>query len=92
MSGNDRKNGTQSNDQHAARVHDASVTELTDRTIYPPHAKRLEYRSGHDGKTDWAIYTPGDAQWNTVGYMHGSFSLGDEIVTRQWRSTNLAGK
>lgn len=59
-----------------------SVAELTDRKIYPAQARRLEYRSGYDGETDWAIYVPGDVRQNTVVYLHGSFSHGDQIFAR----------
>jgi pimeloyl-ACP methyl ester carboxylesterase len=50
---------------------------------YPPGTERIEFESGFDGTSDWFYYTPGDSARRTVIYMHGSFSDGTQIYTRQ---------
>ncbi len=73
-----------------------SITEMPDSSVYPAGTVRLEYRSSFDGKTDWALYTPGDISQNVIVYLHGSFSHADQIYTRRdirefWLSRILAG-
>lgn len=50
---------------------------------YPEGTVRLEYTSGYDGATDWALFLPGDPSKKTVVYLHGAFSFADQIFTRQ---------
>ena len=60
-----------------------SSEELRDLETYPAGTKKLVFRSAFDGKTDWALFLPGDTARNTVVYMHGSFSYADQIFTRR---------
>ncbi len=71
--------------------------ELTDAAVYPAGARRLLFRSAYDGETDWAIFVPGDTTKNTVVYLHGAFSEGDQLFTRRdvrdfWLTRVLAGR
>lgn len=50
---------------------------------YPEGALRITYTSAFDGMPDWAIYVPGDRSKNTIVFLHGSFSTGDQIFTRK---------
>ncbi len=60
-----------------------SRTSMADTDIYPKETFKITYQSRFDGKTDWALFTPGDASKNTIVYLHGSFSSGDQIYTRK---------
>ncbi|MDX9867617.1 MAG: alpha/beta fold hydrolase [Kiritimatiellia bacterium] len=72
-------------------------TPMTDTHVYPQGTVKLRYRSAFDGKEDWALFTPGDTNRNTVVYLHGSFSSGDQIFTRKdvrafWLTRILKGR
>lgn len=60
-----------------------SIAPMQDAVLYPPGTVRIEYRSAHDGATDWALFTPGAPNKRTVVYLHGSFAHADQIYTRQ---------
>ena len=65
-----------------------SVEPMADKKVYPPGTDgqpvvRLTFKSAVDGKTDWALFRPGKPGRNTVVFMHGAFSHGDQIYTRQ---------
>ena len=73
-----------------------SRTPMTDTNAYPRGTVRILYRSAVDRQEDWALFSPGDPAKNTVVYLHGSFSSGDQIFTRKdirafWLSRILAG-
>lgn len=73
-----------------------SITELSGDPAYSAGTVRLDYRSGYDGNSDWAIYMPGDTSRNAIVYLHGSFSYADQIFTRKdvrnfWLSRIEAG-
>jgi len=59
-----------------------STTPMSDKKVYPEGTVKIEFISAVDGKTDWALFTPGSLNRNTVVYMHGSFSHADQIYTR----------
>ena len=65
---------------HSFKV--TSVIPMQNAEVYPEGTVRIEFESGFDGKTDWALFTPGNRDKNTVVYMHGSFSHADQIYTR----------
>jgi hypothetical protein len=44
---------------------------------------RINFTSAVDGAEDWALFLPGDADRNTVVYLHGSFAGADQIFTRR---------
>ena len=72
-------------------------TPMTGTNVYPEGTVKITYRSAADGKEDWALFTPGDTNRNTVVYLHGSFSTGDQIYTRKdirafWLSRILQGR
>ncbi|MFA6100695.1 MAG: prolyl oligopeptidase family serine peptidase [Victivallaceae bacterium] len=74
-----------------------SSEELKDLKVYPTGTIKLVFRSSFDGKTDWALFLPGDTTKNTIVNMHGSFSHADQIFTRQdmrnfWLKRIIAGK
>ncbi|MHB1354472.1 MAG: alpha/beta fold hydrolase [Anaerolineae bacterium] len=50
---------------------------------YPPGTERIEFTSAYDGATDWFYYTPGDSSRRTVVFLHGAFSDGTQIYTRE---------
>jgi pimeloyl-ACP methyl ester carboxylesterase len=50
---------------------------------YPTGTERIKFSSAYDGSTDWFYYTPGDPARRTVVFMHGSFSDGTQIYTRE---------
>ena len=50
---------------------------------YPPGTERIEYTSAYDGAADWLYYTPGDPARRTVVFLHGAFSDGTQIYTRE---------
>ena len=58
-------------------------TSMTDTSVYPEGTVKIRYQSAVDGKEDWALFRPGDRTKNTVVYLHGSFSSGDQIFTRK---------
>ncbi len=65
--------------------------------IYPEGTVKISYQSAFDGKTDWALFTPGNLIKNTIVYLHGSFSHADQIYTRQdvrnfWLTRILKGE
>ena len=71
-------------------------TPMTDTNVYPEGTVKITYQSAVDGNEDWALFRPGDPAKNTVVYLHGSFSSGDQIFTRKdvrafWLSRILAG-
>jgi pimeloyl-ACP methyl ester carboxylesterase len=64
---------------------------------YPPGTLRITYAGSFDGTEDWALFLPGDPARNTVVYLHGSFSGGDQIFTRRdirdfWLTRVMAGR
>ena len=70
---------------------------MEDTQIYPEGTVKISYRSAFDGKTDWALFTPGNLSKNTIVYMHGSFSHADQIYTREdirtfWLTRILKGE
>jgi len=76
-----------------------SVTSVTPQrgAAYPPGTERITYRSAVDGVEDWALFLPGDPARSTIVYLHGSFSLADQIFTRQdvrrfWLTRIQAGR
>lgn len=74
-----------------------SSEELNEPATYPAGTRKLVFRSAFDGRTDWALFLPGDTRKNTVVYMHGSFSHADQIFTRKdirnfWLRRIVAGK
>jgi pimeloyl-ACP methyl ester carboxylesterase len=55
------------------------------------------FTSAVDGAEDWALFLPGDANRNTVVYLHGSFAGADQIFTRKdvrefWLKRILEGR
>lgn len=69
---------------------------VKDTRTYPEGTVKITYRSAVDGGEDWALYRPGDPAKGTIVYLHGSFSSGDQIFTRQdirefWLTRILAG-
>ena len=60
-----------------------SRASMPDKDIYPTKTIKITYQSAFDGKTDWALYMQGDVTKNTIVYLHGSFSSGDQIFTRK---------
>ncbi|MDA3925124.1 MAG: alpha/beta hydrolase [Kiritimatiellae bacterium] len=60
-----------------------SRTPMTETNIYPMGTVKITYQSKVDGKNDWALFSSGDTTRNTVVYLHGSFSSGDQIYTRK---------
>ncbi len=55
----------------------------TESVVYGDQkARRLTFRSGFDGATDWALFVPGDPALNLVVFLHGSFSNADQIFVR----------
>ncbi len=38
---------------------------------------------GYGGKSDWALFLPGDRRKNTIVYLHGSFASADQIFIRE---------
>lgn len=74
-----------------------SSEELNDSETYPAGTRKLVFRSAFDGKTDWALFLPGDTRKNTIVNIHGSFSYADQIFTRKdvrnfWLKRIIAGK
>ena len=45
--------------------------------------ERIEFISAYDGASDWFYYTPGDPARRTVVFLHGAFSDGTQIYTRE---------
>jgi pimeloyl-ACP methyl ester carboxylesterase len=67
-----------------------------DSELYPGGVRRIVYKSAFDGKTDWALFRPGDVSKNAVVFMHGSLATGDQIFTRRdirnfWLRRIIAG-
>lgn len=50
---------------------------------YPPGTELIEFISDYDGATDWFYYTPGDPSRRTVVFLHGAFSDGTQIFSRE---------
>jgi len=66
---------------HVFKVISADLEKDTE--TYPSPTRKIVFESAFDGKTDWALFRPGDPQKNTIVYLHGSFSGGDQIFTRK---------
>lgn len=55
----------------------------TEGEPFPLGTERIEFISAYDGATDWFYYTPGDPAKRTVVFLHGAFSDGSQIYTRE---------
>lgn len=74
-----------------------SRTPMADTATHPSGTVKITYTSAADGQEDWALFCPGDTSRNAIVYLHGSFSSGDQLFTRQdirafWLSRILAGR
>ncbi len=76
------------------KILSSDVPENAD--IYPDGTIRIVFESGFDGKSDWALFSPGNPLKSTIVYLHGSFSEADQIFIRRdvrnfWLKRILAG-
>jgi len=62
-------------------IHD--IEDIGDGEVFPQGTVRLSYASGVDGREDWTLFRPGDPSKPVLVYLHGSFSTGDQLFTRQ---------
>ena len=60
-----------------------NLEDIADGALYPDGTMRISYASSVDGYEDWALFLPGDPHRPVVVNIHGSFSTGDQLYTRQ---------
>lgn len=60
-----------------------SIEAIADGAVYPEGTVRVRYVSGVDGFEDWALFCPGAAGRPVIVNIHGSFSTGDQLFTRE---------
>lgn len=84
-------------DQRSTAFKVVATEPMEDHDVYPASTVKITFISAHDGQSDWALFTPGDASKKTIVYLHGSFSHADQIYTRRdirafWPTRVLAGE
>jgi dipeptidyl aminopeptidase/acylaminoacyl peptidase len=60
-----------------------SIEDIADAQTFPAGTVRIRFRSAVDGHDDWALFRPGDPAKPVIVNIHGAFSTGDQIFTRQ---------